>query len=301
QYLDRLGQGEFSTVFKAKINGELVAVKKYKQQSSQDEIQIMRGIIHANVVSIYGLVLGDKPGIVMELLDCTLLDAYHTQTISELEKTQISSDIASAMAFLHLKSVIHRDLKPSNILLDSNKKAKISDFGFSIVDADSSQLVGTIQYMAPEILEARKYSQQSDVYAFAIVFWEILHWKRAYEHIDMHQVRSSILDGDRLPLDGLDPDKQLLLNAMWQQDPSHRPLFQDICPILFQEQPLDSTITPPMSVFVPGSERYESADNFQMQDLFFKLNQLSSSRFKTNFPSLNTSQTSFRSNNSAYC
>ena len=86
--------------------------------------------------------------------------------------------MSDAMKEVHEAGVMHRDLKPENILLDRNKSVKLSDFGLSTLialDTDTlsrTQMSGTLQFMAPEILQGRKdYDEKVDVYSFGVVVY----------------------------------------------------------------------------------------------------------------------------------
>lgn len=96
------------------------------------------------------------------------------------EKRQdFASDVATGMNYLHKLGVIHRDLKMGNIVLDQYNRAKITDFGLSVIKSATQTSVklderGTPQYMAPESFGLVPiFSTKSDVYAYAIVLWEL--------------------------------------------------------------------------------------------------------------------------------
>jgi serine/threonine protein kinase len=92
-------------------------------------------------------------------------------------------DIARGLEYLHLRkpSVIHRDCKSSNILITSQGKAKIADFGLAKVKQSTRSmmrsLVGTVNWQAPELWSPHpKYNHKVDVFSCGMVFWEILQW-----------------------------------------------------------------------------------------------------------------------------
>lgn len=94
---------------------------------------------------------------------------------------------AEAIAFIHRAGIIHRDIKPENILVMNEKEIRITDFGVALLPgeecsiADLQSGVGTMNYMAPEILEGRPADQRSDLYALGVVFYELLSGKNPFE------------------------------------------------------------------------------------------------------------------------
>lgn len=100
--------------------------------------------------------------------------------------------LASALLYLHEEwkmCVLHRDLKPGNIMLDSDMKPKLSDFGLArLMDHNglelSTDVAGTIGYMAPEYINGRKFGKKSDVYSFGIIALEVACGKRPFQGND---------------------------------------------------------------------------------------------------------------------
>ena len=144
----------------------------------------MKKLSHPRIVSCFGILEAEgNYCMVMELCVNGSLATYKMMNPSAkigLEKrTNFAVDIASGMNYLHKLGVIHRDLKPGNVVLDENDRAKITDFGLSVVKSNSQTSMkldecGTPQYMAPESFGlAPVFSSKSDVYAFAIVLWEL--------------------------------------------------------------------------------------------------------------------------------
>merc|ERR1712100_693769 len=89
-----------------------------------------------------------------------------------------SLDAARGMEYLHSRTppILHRDMKSPNLLIDSNWRIKISDFGFSTIKKAASNLtrVGSPVWAAPEVMRGEPYTEKLDIYSFAIVMWELL-------------------------------------------------------------------------------------------------------------------------------
>lgn len=124
---------------------------------------------------------------------------------------QIGRQIASALHYAHSRGVLHRDAKPSNILLDGEGNAWLSDFGLAKVAHDSSPLsdsediVGTLRYMAPEMLD-RISDPRTDVYILGLTLYELLTFQPAFPEIDRSRLMYQVLESSPSPPRQLNPD-----------------------------------------------------------------------------------------------
>ena len=191
-----LGQGAMSTVFLAsdRSSKEQIAIKILDPSAGLDsktverfqrEAKAQARLSHPNIVKIYtsGITEKDDLYIAMEYVRGETLAALlkrEGKSGLEFEHTRaILCDIALGLSHAHEKGVIHRDLKPDNILIGTDGRAKITDFGLCLVDGfqgtitRSGECVGTPYYMSPELIRGGKADVQSDIYSFGIVAYEL--------------------------------------------------------------------------------------------------------------------------------
>lgn len=144
------------------------------------------------------------------------------------------------MSFLHKYNILHRDLKPENVLEDKNYYPKVADFGLSKIvhrNKESMQMsiksktacLGTLNYMSPEIMTKCEYDRPGDVYAFAIIAYEII----TLEEPNYNQIVTDSTKEIRPEFKVEIPDcyRQLIENC-WATDPNQRPTFDEIVYIL---------------------------------------------------------------------
>jgi NUAK family, SNF1-like kinase len=182
----------FGEVWQAKYRGDYVAIKKVPAKALgliaiaalRQEAEFMKKLSHPRIVSCFGILESEgNYCMVMELCINGSLALFMSNNKSvdvTLEKrNEFFVDIATGMNYLHKLGVIHRDLKLGNVVLDENDRAKITDFGLSVVKSATQTSMkmdecGTPQYMAPESFGLVPiFSTKSDVYAAAIVLWEL--------------------------------------------------------------------------------------------------------------------------------
>ncbi|EFH61885.1 hypothetical protein ARALYDRAFT_898987 [Arabidopsis lyrata subsp. lyrata] len=188
-----LGKGGQGTVYKGMlVDGRIVAVKKstsvdeHRLEHFINELVILAQINHRNIVKVLGCCLETEvPTLVYEFVpngDLSNL-LHHGSDNSPWElRLAIAVDIAGALSYLHSDASIkiyHRDIKSSNIMLDENRKAKLSDFGISrSVNVANTHLItevaGTAGYMDPEYFQTMLYTDKSDVYSFGVVLVELI-------------------------------------------------------------------------------------------------------------------------------
>ncbi len=205
QIIEIIARGGMATVYLAKDLrlAREVAVKIIHPHLSEDpvfrdkffrEARMLAKVSHANLVNIFDQ--GDDNGnafIVLELVQgITLRDAI--KDLGALHTTQVlqvSKAMLSALAQAHSSGVVHRDLKPENVLLSDDGRIKVTDFGLArelSANTDTGSLVGTVAYLAPEVIRRGKAETPSDIYSFGIMLFEMLTGKQPFRGDDAIQI-----------------------------------------------------------------------------------------------------------------
>jgi serine/threonine-protein kinase len=196
-----IGRGGFGTVYRAAhpLIGKVVAIKVLKRQFSSRretvsrfvaEARAVNKIQHRNIIDIFsfGRMEDGRHYYVMEYLKgCTLGEALARRGRFPIaEALMIFDQLGRALAAANAHGIVHRDLKPDNIFLvdgdDGSTTVKLLDFGIAkLIDplglgneTQAGTTMGTPAYMSPEQVNDRDCDQRSDVYAFGVLFYEVL-------------------------------------------------------------------------------------------------------------------------------
>ncbi|KDP45058.1 hypothetical protein JCGZ_01558 [Jatropha curcas] len=195
-----LGEDGFGPVFKGRIDGMVIAVKRLNHEGFLGqaewlaEINYLGKLQHPNLVKLIGYCFEDDHRLlVCEFMSCGSMEKHLFRRGSELLSWDIRMKIAlgaaKGLAILHSAdvNVIHRDFKTSHILLDSNYNAKLSGFALARDGPTddksyvSTRVMGTQGFAAPEYLATGRLNAKCDVFSFGVVLLEILSGRRAIE------------------------------------------------------------------------------------------------------------------------
>ncbi len=191
EIVSKVGAGGMSDVYKAKdhILSRFVAIKVLKQEYSEDrtfvskfrtEAQSAAGLEHPNIVNIYDV--GSEDGmhfIVMEYVEGITLKTYIEKKgqLSFKESVSIAIQVARGIEAAHNKDIIHRDIKPQNIIISTEGKVKVTDFGIARAASSntiSSDVMGSVHYASPEQARNGFVDGRSDIYSLGIVMYEMI-------------------------------------------------------------------------------------------------------------------------------
>ncbi len=202
QLLEKIGMGGMAIVYKAldDLLSRYVAIKILREEYKENEEFIRRfkvesqaaaSLSHQNIVQIYDV--GEEDGIhyiVMELLEGETLKSYMNskgERLSFKEAINFSMQICRALEHAHSKHVVHRDIKPHNIVLTSNGKIKVADFGIARAANNNTTVdsvthaVGSAHYLSPEQARGGYTDHKSDIYSLGVVMYEMFTGKLPFD------------------------------------------------------------------------------------------------------------------------
>jgi eukaryotic-like serine/threonine-protein kinase len=188
-----LGAGGMAEVYEGldRLLARRVAIKVLLAQYAHDpaflarfrrEAQSAASLSHPNIVGVFDTGCeGDTWFIVMEYVDGrTLKDVIRAEgPLYWSRAAEVAADVAGALAVAHARGIVHRDVKPGNVMLTTDGKVKVMDFGIARATAvpsitQTSAVVGTAQYIAPEQAQGLEVDPRTDVYALGCCLYEML-------------------------------------------------------------------------------------------------------------------------------
>lgn len=191
----RLGRGGFGIVYQATdlAAGRDVAVKYFGDEGPdasgrlRKEVEAWANLLHPNIVTIYHVPSHDDSYFVMEYAaGGSLRDAIDQRpTWVRQHFDRIAEHLTEALRYAHRARTVHRDIKPDNILITTDDRVLLSDFGIATVLGDSDgrayTWAGTFPYMAPEVFEGAGYGVAADLFSLGVVFYELWTGHLPYE------------------------------------------------------------------------------------------------------------------------
>lgn len=202
-YLAERDDGNFKQTVALKLIRREMATPTNKARFKREQ-QILAGLNHPHISHLFdgGLTQDGRPYFVMEYIEGKPITDYCDEKELDIhERLKLSLQICDALQYAHQNLVIHRDLKPSNILVTDDGQVKLLDFGiakvlsddFSLKDSSTltkgGQMVFTPEYASPEQLDGSTVSTASDIYALAIVLYELLASQRPYNFKGLNRVQ----------------------------------------------------------------------------------------------------------------
>ncbi|GAA0154306.1 transmembrane signal receptor [Lithospermum erythrorhizon] len=310
-----IGSGGSGKVYKIPVgrDGDFVAVKKLWSKGNLDcnseqeflaEVQILGSIRHANIVKLLCCISSDNSKLLVyeymenhslekclhgakKINEADLVNLANDMVLDWPKRFQIALGAAQGLCYLHhdyTPPIIHRDVKSSNILLDSEFKAKIADFGLAKILFKENQsntmsaIAGSVGYIAPEYAYTTKINEKTDVYSFGVVLLELVTGREAnggddsslaewaWKHYGEGKPIENALDNsikEPAHLEGMTIVFRLGLKCT-SALPSNRPSMKDVLQIMRHCKPLDGDDAKTGSIAIDiapllGDDRYLSS------------------------------------------
>lgn len=255
--LEAIGEGSFGKVHKGrrKYTGKLVALKFISKSGRSEkeltgllrEIEIQKHLRHPFIVQLQDyIVLPKEIVVVTDYADGGELFQILEDDGTLAEKPQIqniTSQLVSALHYIHANRILHRDMKPQNILLCKDGKVKLCDFGFARAMSTSTLVLtsikGTPLYMAPEIVQERPYDHTADLWSLGCIAYELFTGQPPFYTNSIFQLVTMILK-DKIKWPEMkesenDPDKEKaspeflsFLKGLLEKDPKKRLNWPDL-------------------------------------------------------------------------
>ena len=274
--IKQLGIGSFGRVLlvqhnKTKVQYALKVLDKGKQMNEQDkenflrEVEIMYKIHHPNIVKLFGhFEDNENCYLLMEYVDKGELFSYIPENgkskITTREVASIIRDVISAVYYIHHMNppIMHRDIKPENILITSNMKAKLSDFGYSayINPGDiRNSICGTPVYLAPEMIKMTGHDEKVDIWSIGVLLFELLTGDQAWAGENVETVKYNICNLRISWPEDMNAFAADLISKIWITNPEERISLRDMLNHSFFTQYFAN---PTSSLITPDNKKYKA-------------------------------------------
>lgn len=266
EVISKIGAGGMSDVYKAKdhVLGRFVAIKVLKPEFSEDvgfvskfhtEAQSAAGLEHPNIVNIYDV--GSEDGlhyIVMEYIEGITLKTYIEKKgrLTFKEAVSVAIQVGRGIEAAHNKNIVHRDIKPQNIMISTEGKVKVMDFGIARAATSNtihSDVMGSVHYSSPEQARNGFIDGKSDIYSLGIVMYEMVTGRVPFDGDTTVSIAIQHLQEEMVPPSAYAPDLPISLEKIilkcTQKSPSRR--YQNIGDLI---QDLKKALVHPNEDFV---------------------------------------------------
>ncbi|MGB5174410.1 MAG: protein kinase, partial [Thermoanaerobaculia bacterium] len=250
--VEQIGAGGMGVVYRGhderldrdvaiKVLAEEVAADPDRLARFEREAKAVAKLDHPNILAIHDF--GTEDGVayaVMELLEGeSLREVISRDRLTTTKAVEYARAITDGLAAAHGKGIVHRDLKPENVFLTRDGRIKILDFGLAklnlpeqdlatetptaTLETQPGRLLGTVAYMAPEQVQGLPAEEQSDIFAFGVVLYEMLTGHRPFGGSTSLATAAAILKEDAAPISTVSPTVPPALASVVAQCLEKRP------------------------------------------------------------------------------
>jgi tetratricopeptide (TPR) repeat protein len=252
--VDKIGEGGMGVVWRAvdtELNREVALKFLPDSLANQEDLmarfrreaKALAALNHPNIVTIHTVEEADGVRfLAMELIEGRTLAGYIPEGGMPIDRlTELAVSMADALGTAHRSGITHRDLKPANVMVTNEGRLKILDFGLAKVRRErgsleplhsatglthEGDLVGTIQYMAPEQLDGKPADERSDIFSFGAILYEMATGLRPFHGSGMASLVSAILKEEPPPVTelrgDLPADLDRIVHRCLDKDPAKR-------------------------------------------------------------------------------
>lgn len=238
----RLGRGKFGKVYvvREKSSGYICAMKvlnkadvmgHHVEKQIAHEIQIQSRVKHRNCVPLLGW-FHDKTNVYLLMEYAVGGELYGEVSgggLTNYKAAKVFIDVVKGIQYLHSKGIAHRDIKPENVMVGSDR-ALVGDFGWAayVNNGKRNTLCGTLDYLPPEMVEARTHDERADIWAVGVLLYEMIVGKPPFESAGASETYRAIIKGEYVVPNRMDPLAADLLSKLLVREPSGRLKLEDV-------------------------------------------------------------------------
>lgn len=245
-------------------------IKRFKR-----EVEIQSRLDHPNLVKVFDSgVLDGNLYVVLELVDgMTLAEAIDSSgPFDNSLSLFLAEGLLEGLVYLHSRSIVHRDLKPGNAMITHQGSVKLLDFGLARAEHHTAitapgSLIGTLAYLAPEVLDGGNWKLESDIYALGIILHQMFTGKPPYKGTDMNSWCLLILNFEPPPMHlahpGVPVEISQLVGRMLSKEEKQRPSAEECLEVVHEAlanlRQLGANLERPTSQWIRKVKRATSA------------------------------------------
>ena len=224
------------------------------------ETSTLARLSHPGLVTVLdgGTTSSGRPYLVMELVDGPPLSASLEEPLDAARVAEVGAQVAAALSYAHTQGVVHRDVKPGNVLVRSDGRIKLADFGIAKLLGDHSRhtrtgtVVGSVHYLAPEQVAYEEITTAVDVYGLGLMLLRCLTGQHAFDGPTIESALARLSADPVIPAD-LPAAWRDLLTAMTARAPGDRPSAAEVAGRLSRlaGTPTASRVLPPRPLDQP--------------------------------------------------